>query len=433
MILSSDVNQALMDRKTSAMNFLNEIVNQYPKAISFAPGRPLEECFNVEQSYKYVETYLAYAKENDLQSSSHSKLGQYGNTKGIIGKLICDLIKNDEKIYASESDIVVTVGSQEAMCLCLLSLAMNSGDVVLVEDPCYIGIMGAAKILGVKLVGVPVDENGLVLGALESIVDRLIKINHRPKILYLSPDFSNPTGTTTSQTRRDDLLQMTKKMGIIILEDHAYNYFNYGENKIGCLKSMGGSEHVIYIGSFSKSIYPGIRIGFLVADQKIEILEGRRARLSDEMSKIKSFITVNSSPINQAIVGGLIIDQEYSLISFTKDRRSTLKRNRDAMVSALNNYFPKGELWCENIHWNIPDGGFFITLTFPFEVTDKQLQSCVNQQGVIWTPMSYFHVEKHISNAIRLSFSYVTEHQISEGIRRLSIFIKELSSWHLAY
>lgn len=422
MISSALLSKGLKDSKISVMNFLNEITIKYPHAISFAPGRPPEKIFDVERSLGYIAQYLGYTNDNG-KAMNYSSLGQYGNTKGIISELICKLIENDEGIIANKESIVATVGCQEAMCLCLLALAANDGDVVLVESPSYVGIVGAAKLLGIEIIGVPTNENGVDLSELCQIVEDLERQNKKARLLYVSPDFSNPTGFTSSLEQRKKLLELTRELNIIVLEDHAYNYFYFGEDKHKCLKSLPKSEHVIYLGSFSKSIYPGLRVGFLVADQKVSSANGL-VMLSDEISKIKSFISVNSSPITQAIAGGLIIDKNYSLISHTKLLRDQLRENRNEMLKALSIFFPKNEGWCKSVTWNTPEGGFFMTVSLPFAVTDADLYQCVEEYGVIWTPMKYFYIEDISACSVRLSFSYVTPTQIQEGIKALSLFVK---------
>lgn len=418
------IHSGLSDPKMLTMNFLNEIANKYPEAISFGPGRPLEKNFNVENSFNYIKRYLEASNVAHEHSCDYSSLGQYGNTKGILGEIICKLIKNDEDIIANSNDIVVTVGCQEAIFLCLLLLAKNSNDVILVEDPSYVGILGPAKILGVEVVPVPTDDNGIILDDLSVIVTNLKKEGKSPRLLYTSPDFSNPSGATTSLSHRLSLLELTRKMNLIILEDHAYNYFYFGK-KIKSLKSLKNSQHVIYLGSFSKSIFPSVRVGFLVADQIIDAESNNFFPLSDEISKIKSFLTVNTSALTQAIVGGLIVSENYSLISYTEKSRAELKKNYDVMLESLALFFPSDEAWCIGVRWNIPQGGFFITLELPFYISDTELYTCVRDYGVIWTPMTYFYVNEKPSRSIRLSFSYVTELQIREGIKKLSLFVQE--------
>ena len=155
----------------------------------------------------------------------YSSLGQYGKAKGILGEVICKLVKNDEGIIASSNDIIVTVGCQEAIFLCLLLLAKNPNDVILVEDPSYVGVLGAAKTLGIEVVPVPTDDNGIVLDNLSVIVANLKKRGKNPRLLYTSPDFSNPSGATTDLSHRLKLLELTREMNLTVLEDHAYSYF----------------------------------------------------------------------------------------------------------------------------------------------------------------------------------------------------------------
>src|SRR5882724_2693969 len=163
----------------------------------------------------------------------------------------------------------------------------------------------------------------------------------------IRPDHTNPTGGQT------------------------YGYFGYGKRQPS-LTAMAGSASVIYLGSFSKTIYPGLRIGFMTANQ---VIEGTlpEIRLSDVVSKIKSFLTVNSCQLSQAIVGGLLVKHHYLLKAFVAPRVKEMKKNRDAMVSALQEYFPRDEPWTSGIGWNSPTGGYFLTLKVPFEVSEKDL------------------------------------------------------------
>ena len=167
-----------------------------------------------------------------------------------------------------------------------------------------------------------------------------------------------------------------------------------------------------------------------MADQIIDMGSNSFCALSDEISKIKSFLTVNTSALTQAIVGGLIVSENYSLISYTEKSRDELKKNYDAMLESLALCFPSDEAWCTGVRWNIPKGGFFITLELPFCISDAELYTCVREYGVIWTPMSYFYVNENPSRSIRLSFSYVTEPQIREGIKKLSLFVRECLNSH---
>lgn len=420
------LNRALYDEKMQVMNFLNEVANRYPDAISFAPGRPLETFFDVENSMTYISTFVEHCRQKGAagERAGYGALGQYGRTNGIIGELIAQLLSNDENIHVTAEDIIVTVGCQEAMCLCLLALCGNPNDVALIADPAYIGISGAAKVLGIEQVPIPCNEQGLDLEQLNETIKKLSRVGKNPRLLYLSPDFANPTGVTTHESKRAQLLNITKAHQIVVLEDHAYNYFAFDDFRPPALKSMPGSEHVLYLGSFSKSIFPGLRLGYIVADQTIFHGEALQSHLAIEISKIKSMITVNTSPICQAIAGGILLHHHCSLKNYNEPRRLALLENRNAMLECLESNFPRDKLWAKHVSWNKPSGGFFLTVNLPFDVTDNDLQVSAEQFGVLWTPMRYFFIEQAISNQIRLSFSYVTKAQIDAGIRLLAEMVK---------
>lgn len=427
MIISrTTLNRALSEPKAEVMNFLNEIANKYPDAISFAPGRPREEHFDVASVGEYLATYIGYQAEKNAVAldECYASLGQYGRTNGVIGDLIATMLHKDEGIDVCGDDVVVTVGCQEAMCLCLLALCGNPGDVALVVDPAYIGIAGAAKLLGIELAAVRSTRTGIDLDDLQTRMRLLRAEGKKPRALYLSPDAANPTGWTMDEASRRRLLELTEHENIVILEDHAYNYFQYDAAKLMPLKAMANSDHVIYLGSFSKSIFPGLRLGFLATTMRT-IGSGRStSALSHEISKIKSMLTVNTSPICQAIAGGILLKNGCSLQIFTEKRRNQIMKNRDTMLSALERNFSKTQDWCAAIEWNIPSGGFFLSLSLPFLVSDDDLLLSAERYHVLWTPMSYFSLNEEASNQIRLSFSYVTAEQIELGISALATMIR---------
>ncbi|MEA9602668.1 PLP-dependent aminotransferase family protein [Polynucleobacter sp. MG-28-Ekke-A2] len=421
------MNPALHNKKIEVMNFLNEIASTYPDAISFAPGRPVEDFFDVDKSFGYLQKFSDYCADKTRVSSKTflNSLGQYGRTNGILGDFIQKLLINDEGFQISANDVVITVGSQEAMFLCLLTLFRGRADVILITDPAYIGMSGAANILGIEVISVPLDPAGIDFIALDQTLIALKKSGKNPKALYLSPDFSNPTGITLSRDHRKELLDLTKKHNILIIEDHAYSYFDYDSPEKGSLKLFPNSDHVIYLGSFSKSIYPGVRIGFLVANIEVVDDAGKITTFVYEVSKLKSLLTVNTSPLCQAIVGGILLENNFSLKSYAKDRLNALKLNRDVILDALDINFPASEVWARGIQWNRPSGGFFLTLSLPFALTDEDLIESAMDYKVLWTPMRYFHIHDGVSNDIRLSFSYVTPDQIRLGIKNLGTFVKK--------
>ncbi len=424
---ASALNAALHDSKMEVMNFLNEIAVQYPKAISFAPNWPQESYFEVTKSLQFIETFTRSHPVGELTGfgDSCAGLGQYGRTNGIIGTMIAKMLRVDEDIQVESDDIVVTVGCQEALCLCLLTLCGNPNDVALVPDPAYAGISGAARVLGIEVAPVPFNDEGLDLFALQRIVSELGEAGKHVRMLYLSPDFSNPTGITVSLDQREILHSMTRRLGIVIVEDHAYSYFQYDGKRIPAMKSAPQSDHVVYLGSFSKSVYPGLRVGYIATTQRMSTLGGCTTRLSQELSKVKSMLTVNTSPLCQAIIGGLLLKNGCSLKSYVAPRVKALQENRDAMLAALELNFPATEGWCRDVHWNKPAGGFFLSLQVPFTVSADDLTRSARDYGVLWTPMSYFYLHKTVSSEIRLAFSYVNARQIEHGISGLARLVKQ--------
>lgn len=425
------VGAALRDPQLEVMNFLNEVAMRFPQAISFAPGRPPERFFAMARMLPLIERFLT---EGDLSALSKPQthgldaLGQYGRTNGIIGSLIAKLLANDEDIHVEADDIVVTVGAQEAMCLCLRALCGNPGDVALTVDPAYIGLSGAAQVLGVEVVGVPCGEDGIDMSELTSTVARLAQQGKSARVLYLSSSYANPTGLSLSLATRLQLLDLARELDLLLLEDSAYSYFCYDGQPLPSLKSMVGGERVIYLGSFAKTLSPGLRLGFIVADQQVDHGDGHSTRLADEISKAKSLLTVNTSAVLQAAAGGLLLSQDCSLRRFVQPRVQALKANRDAMLAALEEFFPKDGSWCAGVSWNRPAGGFFLALTLPCPVGNDDLLRCAREHGVTWTPMACFLLGSTASHQIRLSFSYVTPQEVHEGIARLASWARSVLS-----
>lgn len=220
------------------------------------------------------------------------------------------------------------------------------------------------------------------------------------------------------------LLEATRALGLMVLEDHAYSYFCFEDERPPPLKALAGAEHVLYLGSFSKSIYPGLRLGYLVADQSVRDEGGRTTRLSDELTKVESLLTVNTSPLTQAIAAGLLVRHGYSLKRFVAPRRLALRQQRDALMQSLQRHFPASQPCYDGISWNCPSCGFFATLKLPFEVTDEDLLVSAAEFGVTWTPMSYFCITQEHRPEIRLSYSYVNPEQIEAGVCRLAAMLK---------
>ncbi|WP_310723156.1 PLP-dependent aminotransferase family protein [Streptomyces sp. N2A] len=418
----ADLHSSLSDPLLDVMNFLNEVTLRYPEAISFGPGRPYDGFFEVDRIGGYLDTYTRHL-EQDLGRSPEevrTALFQYGRTNGQIHELVARTIAHDEGIHTDPSAVVVTVGCQEAMLLVLRALIAGPDDVLLVTDPGYVGITGAARVLDAATVPVPEDGTGLDLDALRATVQELRARGKRPRAVYVIPDFANPSGASMPTGKRRALLDLAAEEDLLLLEDNPYGFFSRTGEQRPTLKSLDTRHRVIYFGSFAKTCFPGARVGYVIADQPVIGENGERTLLADELSKIKSMVTVNTPAIAQAAIGGMLLTHGCRLRDANKDLIEFYRGTMDALLAALARHLPQ-DRW--EVRWNVPDGGFFLVLTLPFAVDNTFLEESARDHGVIWTPMSYFYLGDGGERQLRLSASYLTPERIEEGVRRLAAHI----------
>lgn len=420
-VLGMDVKDCFQLPSLNVMNFLNEVVLQYPEAISLAPGRPAEELFDLSASLAEAERYVAYRSRQTGLSEGQVRddLGQYNKTNGIIRDLIARHLEVDEGIRVPEASIAVTAGCQEAMLVLLLSLFEPGKDVLLASDPTYIGITGLADILGIRVEPVLTGGQGLQAERVVAAAEKLRQEGLRPRALYDIPDFNNPLGTRLSLPDRHRLLTAAREQDLLIFEDNPYGQFSFDDDPAPTLKSLDEEATVIYLGTFSKTLFPGLRVGYLVADQPVEEKAGG-GLLAEQMSKVKSLTTVTTSPLMQAVAGGILLRHGGSLKPVVAPKVEFYRRNRDALLSSLDRYL--GDL--PGVSWNRPGGGFFMTVELPFPFDLSCLEICADQYGLICCPMSFFSRAGSADHQVRFSFSYVTQAQIDTAIERFSRFLR---------
>jgi (S)-3,5-dihydroxyphenylglycine transaminase len=417
----TDLHASLSDPLLDTMNFLNEIAVRFPDAISFAPGRPYEEPFDAATVAGYLHTYEKYLlTERGLSPrQAGSVLFQYGRTKGQIHELIAATIRNDDGIEAAPESVVVTVGAQEGMLLVLRALIRDRDDVLLVCSPCYVGITGAARLLDAAIEPVPEGVAGVDPEAVRDRARRLRAAGRRPRAVYVVPDFANPSGVRMPLAAREALLRVAADEDLLVLEDNPYGQFTRTDTQLPVLKRLDRDRRVIYLGSFAKTCFPGARVGYVVADQEVAAPGGRTSLLADELSKIKSMTTVNTSPLAQAAIGGMLLAAGCRLRASNQDRIEEYRRRLDRLVTTLEGEFAA----VPEVGWNVPDGGFFLVLSVPFDADDEALTRSARDHGVLWTPMRYFYLGGGGEHQIRLSCSYLDLPQIEEGVQRLHGFI----------
>ena len=398
----------------SVMNFLNEVAEDYPAAISLAAGRPGNTLFDeidAESLSRWLATFCGAAPLSSLL--------QYGRTAGLIHELIACQIANDDGVPARADRIVVTAGCQEALALCLPELCPEASDVLLVRNPCYIGITGAAA--GASVALQPLDGNIPGLDAqIESAIAQLAASERRARAIYLVPDFDNPTGEVISLEQRHAILAVCARHHIVVLEDNPYGMFRYEGTPIPPMAALDDTGCVIYFSTYSKTIAPTVRVGAATLPEHLFGDRGASVALYKAIVERKSFITVNTSQLCQAMVGGLLIERHSSLRSWLSPTLEIYRRNRDVMLMQLAESFPVGGM---PVHWNQPEGGFFLCVDVPMRFDGDAVTECATRDGVIVLPMSFFAFDASQDHRIRLAFSAVEPDRIRAGVHGLSRFV----------
>jgi (S)-3,5-dihydroxyphenylglycine transaminase len=403
----------------SSMNFLNQVAGEYPDAISFAAGRPYEGFYDPEQLHHYLRLFRAHL-EHDLGYEPHEitrTLFQYGRTKGIINDLVAKQLATDEHIDADPESIVLTVGCQEAMFLVLRALRATADDVVLAPVPTYVGLTGAARLADLAVHPVRTTDAGIDLDDLVAGLHALRAADRRPRAVYVTPDFANPTGVSMAVADRRRLLDIAVREDVLLVEDNAYGLL--ADDRVPTVKALDRHTRVVYLGSFAKTGLPGARVGFAIADQKVT----GGGLLADELSKIKSMLTVNTPAVAQAVIGGRLLAGGGSLVAANRQEIAVYRENLRQVLDGLAARFAGDRA----ISWNTPTGGFFVTLTVPFRADDEMLAHSARVHGVLWTPMHHFYGGTGGFHQLRLSCSVLTGDQIELGLDRLAKLFEEVS------
>lgn len=428
-LAAGSLHGSLLDPALESMNFLNEIAGRYPQAVSFASGRPCEDFFDVQLLHQYLDAYCRYLTDELGFSASqlNQTLFQYGRTKGIVADLIASYLRVDEGIDVDPDSIVVTVGCQEAMFIVLRALRADDRDVLLAVSPTYVGLMGAARLADMPVWPVRGGPVGVDTGDLAAQVRRARQSGLRPRACYLMPDFANPSGVSMTVPLRRKLLELAAAEGILLLEDNPYGTFGSGPHRL-TLKALDPARQVIYLGSFAKTGFPGARIGFAVADQRVGDGHGGTGLLADYLSRIKSMLTVNTPPLAQAVVAGKLLTHGFSLAKANEREKARYLENMRQLLAGLAKRFPARAAQRREITWNSPTGGFFAVVTLPFAADDALMEYSAREHGVLWTPMSHFYADGGGLRQARLACSQLSSEQIELGLDRFAALVADRSS-----
>jgi len=412
------------------INFLNEISQQFPNAISFAAGRPNPSFFNHDRYFSYYERFVCHYSEKRgfTKELAEQELLQYGPSQGVISEIINEYLKKDESISSASAKFnIVTNGCQEALAIICIHELKSEKDCMLTIDPSYPGFSGVVESLNRKLVAI--DSARLYVNIndatcefnwdyLEEIVRDTRAAGLNPKALYINPDFNNPLSYTISINSRIKLLQLCNTLDIRIIEDSVYSKFSYMDKCLPSIKSFDESGIVYHVGTFSKVLCPGLRLGYLVPCSGDVDSVGH-------LISIKSLISNNTSAFMQAVVGGFLIENGFSVSARMSMLCKRYSHQKDSILQALEHYLSN----INGVSWHVPNGGFFCILTVPFDFTDASVLDCAKNYGVICAPVSKFSLYPHKwIRKIRLAFSYYDAEQIHEGVQRLSKYIRSQKS-----
>ncbi len=328
---------------------------------------------------------------------------QYGSGQGMpaLREHILEVMAL-EGIRASVDDIVVTTGSQHALEL-VTKLFINPGDVVIAEGPSYVTAMVVFKSFQADIQHVPMDEFGLIPQALREHIARLKADGKTIKFLYTIPTFSNPAGVTLTWERRLEILEICRSHGILVLEDNPYGLLYFDGQPPHAMRSVE-EEGVVYLGTFSKTLAPGFRVGWALAPHAIR----EKLILANEAA------VLSPSSFTQHVINEYLSSADWKgqIDTF----RGVYRERRDAMLTALDDYLP-------DLSWTNPTGGFYVWVTLPENLDSKSMLPRAVKELVAYTPGTAFYADGNGRNKIRLAFCYPTPEFIREGIRRLSTVI----------
>ncbi|MGA0070317.1 MAG: PLP-dependent aminotransferase family protein [Candidatus Nanopelagicaceae bacterium] len=368
-----------------------------PEIVSLAGGMPNLSAIPMETMATIVEKLIKDHGQEALQYGS----GQ-GHPK--LREQICDVMAL-EGIRANPDDILVTTGSQQALDL-ISRIFIDPGDVVLVEAPSYVGALGTFSQYEASVVHVEMDKDGLVPEALRQAIKTLRYQGRKIKFLYLIPNYQNPAGVLLSADRRTEILDICRNEKIFIVEDNPYGLLGFDRPSPNAMRAQD-SENVIYLGSFSKTIVPGFRIGWALVPQALR----EKLVIASESS------ILCPSNFAQMSISSYLADQPWrdQIASFVE----LYKVRRDAMLESLDNYFPKSATWTR------PGGGFYVWVTLPPEIDTKAMMPKAIVAKVAYVPGTAFYADGLGSWSMRLSYCYPTPERIREGVKALAGVVEE--------
>lgn len=370
-------------------------LTEKPEVISFAGGLPAPELFPIDEM-KQVDTAI--------YESEGRQAVQYGTTEGYVPlrNQIAQRMKDKFFVDCKAEDIVVTTGSQQALFI-LSQILINADETIAMESPSYMGAIMAFNPTRPKYVEVPTDDKGIVPEEL----DKILAADSSIHLIYVIPEFQNPTGITWPVERRKAFMDVINKYDVVVLEDDPYGEIRYDIEKLPSLKSMDTQGKVVFLGSFSKIFMPGLRLGWIVANPEI----------IDKFVKYKQAVDLGTSTFGQRQASYYI--KMFDMDGHVRQINALYKKRRDLMCDSMAKYFPK------ECTFTRPQGGLFTWVTLPKNLDAKALMPKALAKYVAYVPGGIFYPNGGNGNHFRLNYSNMPEDRIVEGIKRLGDVLKE--------
>jgi len=371
-------------------------VTSRPEVVSLAGGAPYVRALPLDA----VGEMFA-----QLGSVHGATTLQYGSGQGDLAlrERICELMALsgiDASCGASPDDVVVTVGGQQALDL-ISRVFLDPGDVVLAEGPSYVGALGVFQAAQADVVHVPMDDEGLIPAALAEALATVAKAGKRAKFLYTVPNYHNPGGVTLIESRRDEIIDIAQRNGLLIVEDDPYGLLGFDGEPLRALRARD-RDAVLYVSTFSKTFAPGLRVGWVLAPHAVreKLVIASEAQILCPSMFAQSAITTyfNSMPWREQI----------------KTFREIYRERRDALLGALTDMMPAGTRWTR------PTGGFYVWLTLPDGLHSKEMLPRAITERVAYVPGTGFYADGSGGEYARLSYCFPPPERIREGVRRLA-------------
>jgi len=368
-----------------------------PEVVSLAGGMPNLTALPIEEISKVFADVIREEGQVALQ---------YGSGQGhpALREQITTVMAL-EGVAAHPDDVIVTTGSQQALDL-ITRIFIDPGDVVLVEAPSYVGALGTFRQYQAQIVHIAMDDDGLIPESVRQAISTVRASGRKIKFLYTIPNFHNPAGVTLSLSRRREIIEIAREHQILVIEDNPYGLLGFDEDPYRAMRA-DDQENVIYLGSFSKTFAPGLRVGWAAAPHAVR-----------EKLVIASESTILCpSNFAQLAISRYLTTQPW--LDQIKNFRELYRERRDAMLDALGQHFPASATWTK------PRGGFYIWATLPEGIDTKAMLPRAVTARVAYVPGTAFFADGFGTRSMRLSYCYPTPERIGEGVRRLATVIEE--------